>query len=113
MSRLIYKVLSRDEAAQAHQQGYFEGSEVDLNDGFIHFSNGEQLPITLARHFTDGDGKLRPDLVLWTVDANRLGSSLKWEPSRGGEDFPHLYAPLNVTDVEGERDVAESDLRDS
>lgn len=107
---LIYKVLSRDEAQQARERGHFDGSAVDVQDGFIHFSTGDQLPTTLARHFTDEHGKLKPGLVVWAVDPEPLGSSLRWEPSRGGADFPHLYAPLDIHLVESERDVVEKDL---
>jgi uncharacterized protein (DUF952 family) len=78
--------------SDALRQGQFTGSEVDLRDGFIHFSTSEQVAESAAKHFCHLTG-----LVLVIVDANRLGPSLKWEPSRGGALFPHLYAPLDTS----------------
>jgi uncharacterized protein (DUF952 family) len=89
--RTIYKVCTAEEWAEAQRNGKFVGSEVDLRDGFIHFSTREQLDETAAKHFSHLRG-----LVLVTVDADQLGPSLKWEPSRGGALFPHLYAPLDT-----------------
>ncbi len=66
--------------------------EVDLRDGFIHFSTAEQAVETAAKHFAG-----QRDLVLLAVEADALGDALKWEPSRGGALFPHLYAPLDLT----------------
>ena len=91
---LIYKLLSRDEWAHALALGRFEGSEVDRADGFIHFSAGPQAQETAARWFS-GCG----DLMLLSVEAGELGEALKWEASRGGDLFPHLYAPLPVSAV--------------
>lgn len=91
---LIYKLLSQAEWAHALALGRFEGSEVDLADGFIHFSAGTQAQETAAKWFAG-----RTDLMLLSVEADVLGEALKWEPSRGGELFPHLYAPLAVDDV--------------
>jgi len=72
----------------------FRGSEVDRRDGFIHFSTAAQLPETAARHFAG-----RSDLLLVRVDSAKLGSRLKWEPSRGGMLSPHLYGELDLTVV--------------
>ena len=85
----IYKICQRAlwQAAQAERA--FRGSADDARDGFIHFSTADQLAETAAKHFAG-----QSDLVLVAVDAGRLGPQLKWEPSRGGELFPHLYAPL-------------------
>ena len=88
MSR-IYKILARAEWDTAVARGFFEGSPVDLKDGFIHFSTAGQWRETLRRHFAGQSG-----LVLVAFDADALGPELRWEPSRGGELFPHLYAPL-------------------
>lgn len=88
MSR-IYKILSREEWAEAQARGRFQGSAVDLADGFIHFSDAGQAAETLAKHFAG-----RGDLMLAAVEAEALGETLKWEPSRGGALFPHLYGPL-------------------
>lgn len=87
----IYKVLGRDEWERAVAQGVFEGSEVDRQDGFIHFSAAGQLRETVRRHFAG-----RQDLILAAVEAETLGPDLKWEKSRGGDLFPHLYAPLAI-----------------
>jgi uncharacterized protein (DUF952 family) len=89
---VVYKICSAGEWAEAEAAGAFTGSPVDLTDGYIHFSTAAQMPGTLKRHFSGRDG-----LVLVAVDAVALGSALKWEPSRGGDLFPHLYAPLPVT----------------
>ena len=90
MSR-IYKILSRTEWEAARALGRFDGSAVDRQDGYIHFSTAAQVAETAARHFAG-----QSDLVLVAVDAESLGDELKWEPSRGGALFPHLYAALPV-----------------
>jgi uncharacterized protein (DUF952 family) len=72
----------------------FEGSPVDLADGFIHFSTAAQAQETARRHFTG-----QADLVVLALDAEALGANLKWEPSRGGDLFPHLYGPLDLAKV--------------
>ncbi len=79
-------------AAQA--DGRYHGSDDDRRDGFIHFSAAAHLGESAAKYHTG-----KPDLVLLVVDAERLGDALKWEPSRGGALFPHLYAPLPVDAV--------------
>ena len=88
---LVYKILPRAEWDAAMAAGRFEGSGVDLQDGFIHFSGGDQWSETLRLHFAGQSG-----LVLVAVEADSLGEALKWEPSRGGQLFPHLYGPLPV-----------------
>ncbi len=88
---LIYKICPASEWRDAERGGQFSGSAVDLADGFIHFSSAAQVAETAARHFRGQD-----DLVLVAVDADKLGPALKWEPSRGGDLFPHLFAPLPV-----------------
>lgn len=101
MSR-IFKILTRAEWAQAQATGRFEGSAVDLADGFIHFSTAAQAQETARRHFAG-----QPDLVVLEVEADDLGAALTYEPSRGGDLFPHLYGPLDVTHV---RAVTEAPL---
>jgi len=91
---MIYKVCSQAEWQAAGRSGAYKGSSDDLRDGFIHFSSAGQLATTLAKHFAG-----RNDLVLVHVDAAVLGDTLKWEKSRGGELFPHLYGPLSVADA--------------
>jgi uncharacterized protein (DUF952 family) len=93
MSQTIYKILDAAEWAAAQAQGRYDGSEVDRRDGFIHFSTAEQVEETARRHFAG-----RSNLVLVAVNAAQL-KELKWEPSRGGELFPHLYAPLPASAV--------------
>lgn len=91
---LIYKILSRAEWDAAKQAGSFEGSAVDLADGFIHLSGADQAQETAAKWFAG-----QADLVLLGVEAEALGEALKWEASRGGALFPHLYRPLLTSDV--------------
>ena len=88
----VYKICSRAEWAAAERAGVFAGSAVDRADGFIHLSAREQVEETARRHFAGQD-----DLVIVEIDAEQLGSALRWEPSRGGALFPHLYGPLPVT----------------
>lgn len=100
MSRagLIYKILSEQLWREARERGNLLGAPVDLADGFIHFSTAAQVRETAARHFGGETG-----LVLLGVDPESLGRALKWEPFRGGDLFPHLYAPLPVESVVSER----------
>jgi len=90
----IYKILPRAEWTAARAGGRFAGSAVDHQDGYIHFSTAAQAGETARRYFA-GQG----DLVVLEVEADDLGAALKWEPSRGGDLFPHLYGPLAVGDV--------------
>jgi uncharacterized protein (DUF952 family) len=90
----IYKICERASWRLAEQTGTYRGSAADARDGFIHFSTAAQLAGTLAKHFAG-----RRDLLLVAVDADALGETLKWEPSRGGELFPHLYAALALAAV--------------
>lgn len=96
MSRLpnIYKILSRTVWECAVARGVFAGAPVDLADGYVHFSTAAQVRETARRHFAGQE-----DLLLLHVDAAQLGDALKWEPSRGGDLFPHLYAGLPVDAV--------------
>lgn len=87
---VIYKIVAQAEWQLAVMQGAYHGSADDLRDGFVHFSTQGQLESTARKHFSG-----RPGLMLVAIDALSLGASLKWEPSRGGELFPHLYAPLD------------------
>jgi uncharacterized protein (DUF952 family) len=87
--RLIYKLLDKPAWDAATAQGVFTGSPVDLADGFIHFSDAGQAQETANRYF-----KGQADLLLISFDADALGEGLRWEDSRGGALFPHLYGPL-------------------
>lgn len=96
---MIYKISQRTMWENAGTTGVFAGAPVDIKDGFIHFSAAHQLRETAARHFAG-----EQDLVLVAVDTDQLGEALIWEKSRGGDLFPHLYAPLlasAVTEVMG------------
>ncbi len=90
----IYKILPRAAWVAAQSAGQFEGSPVDHADGFIHFSTAPQAAETARRHFAG-----QSDLVVLEVEADALGVDLKWEPSRGGDLFPHLYGALQVARV--------------
>jgi uncharacterized protein (DUF952 family) len=91
---VIYKISPAAPWRAARQAGLFTGAPVDLADGYIHFSTGAQARETAAKHFA-GQG----DLLLIAVDAAALGEALRWEPSRGGALFPHLYGPLPMSAV--------------
>ena len=91
---LIYKIFRADEWAALRATGETAGAPIDVSDGYIHFSTATQAPETAAKHFAGEHG-----LFLAAVDADALGDALKWEPSRGGQDFPHLYRPLALADV--------------
>lgn len=91
---LIFKIFRRAEWDALRTAGQTTGAPVDLADGFIHFSTAEQVAGTAARHFAT-----ESDLVLVAVEAAALGADLKWEPSRGGALFPHLYRALTLGDV--------------
>jgi uncharacterized protein (DUF952 family) len=94
MAEPIYKVLTEAAFEGAEGKGYFAGSADDTRDGFIHLSAAHQLEGTLAKHFAGQAG-----LLLLAVDPAQLGPDLKWETSRGGALFPHLYAPLDLAAV--------------
>jgi uncharacterized protein (DUF952 family) len=88
----IYKILPAAMWAQAVAGGVFTGSPVDMADGFIHFSTAEQVRETAAKHFAG-----QRDLVLVAIAIEQIGQPLRWELSRGGALFPHLYTPLPVS----------------
>ena len=90
----IYKICESAQWAQAERDGEFRGSAVDFADGYIHFSTGAQVAATAAKHFAGMTG-----LVLVAVEAGELGAALKWETSRGGALFAHLYSALPLTAV--------------
>ncbi len=91
---LIYKILRPEEWAYLQRNGQSTGAPIDVADGFVHFSTATQAQATADLHFAGQDG-----LVLAAFDADALGDDLKWEPSRGGDLFPHLFAPLRHSDV--------------
>ena len=94
LKMIVYKIVATEEWIEAEAAGVFAGASVDHADGFIHFSTGEEAPDTAAKWFAGRD-----DLTLAAVDAEALGKDLRWEPSRGGALFPHLYAVLPMSAV--------------
>ncbi|GAA0649683.1 DUF952 domain-containing protein [Brevundimonas lenta] len=101
MSDIAYKLVDRVEWDAAKAAGAYAGSAVDLADGYIHMSADGQLAETARRHYAG-----RSDLVLVSVDLSGLGEALKWEASRGGDLFPHLFAPLPVSAAVEERGLS-------
>jgi uncharacterized protein (DUF952 family) len=91
---LIYKICTASEWREAEAAGAYRGSAHDRRDGFIHFSTAAQAAETAERHFAG-----QSDLVLLIIDTGALGERLKWEPSRGGALFPHLYGELALSAV--------------
>ena len=86
-----FKVLTGEQMAALEKDGSFAGAPVDLADGYIHLSTFDQLTETVDKHFAGQD-----DLHVAEVDLEALGDAVRWEPSRGGQLFPHLYAPLTL-----------------
>lgn len=97
---MIFKLVDGPSWRLAEAAGRFDGSAVDLRDGFIHLSTAAQVRETAARHFSGQAG-----LLLVAVDTEALGAALRWEPSRGGDLFPHLYTPLPLDAVRAVRAV--------
>ncbi|MBF0547397.1 MAG: DUF952 domain-containing protein [Candidatus Riflebacteria bacterium] len=91
---LVYKILTASQWNEAEKSGLFVGAPIDLADGFIHLSSPETIRETAARHFAGQD-----DLMLAALEGDRLGELLKWEPSRGGALFPHLYRTFEVNEA--------------
>lgn len=90
----IYKICERAAWQEAARAGIYDGSEVDRRDGFIHLSTAAQVAETAAKHFAG-----QRNLMLVAINDETLGTALKWERSRGGDLFPHLYAALPVNAV--------------
>lgn len=90
MAKLIYKICPASMWRAAEREGVFHGAPVDLSDGFIHFSTADQVVETATKHFAG-----QTDLVLVAIYEEKLGAALKYEVSRKGQLFPHLYAPLS------------------
>jgi uncharacterized protein (DUF952 family) len=91
VTQIVYKLLRQSEWQQADKSGVFSGSADDLRDGFIHLSAPDQLRATFEKYFADG-----PEPILVGFDATTLGPALKWEFSRGGQQFPHFYGVLDI-----------------
>lgn len=90
----IYKIFREPEWQTLRTQGQTAGAPIDITDGYVHFSTSEQVAETAAKHFAG-----ESDLMLLALDADQLGAALKWEPSRGGALFPHLYRDLQLDEV--------------
>ena len=103
---LIYKITPKGAWEEAESAGRFDGAAIDLADGFIHFSTKAQVAETAAKHFAGQD-----DLLLVAVSTTPLGDALKWEVSRGGALFPHLYEPLQMTHVAWSRPMPQRNRR--
>jgi uncharacterized protein (DUF952 family) len=101
VSTIIYKICPAALWREAERAKIFRGSPVDQQDGFIHFSTAEQVESTLAKHFSG-----QKDLLLIAVDAQALGAALRWERSRGGALFPHLYGDLPLAAVQSVKPIA-------
>lgn len=97
---LIYKIFHAHEWAELQAEGVTQGAPIDVADGYIHFSTATQVAETAAKHFTDATG-----LVLTAVETDALDADIRWEVSRGGAKFPHLYRALNMADVVWTRDM--------
>jgi len=91
---VAYKVLTAEQMTTLEADGTFAGAPVDLADGYIHLSTAAQLDETVAKHFAGQD-----DLHVAAVDLDALGDAIRWEPSRGGQLFPHIYAALPLSAV--------------
>jgi len=96
----IYKICPAAAWREAERQGSYRGSADDARDGFIHFSTAPQLAGTLEKHYFR-----QTDLLLIAIDAERIGAALRWEPSRGGDLFPHLYGELDMGAVTAVMDL--------
>lgn len=92
---IILKIFRKDEWEALRRDGKTLGAPIDIADGYVHFSTAAQAAETAAKHFA-----AETDLMLLGIDSDRLGEALKWEVSRGGALFPHLYRPLRIEDVE-------------
>jgi uncharacterized protein (DUF952 family) len=97
-SATAFKILTTEQWAQFSRDGAFHGAPIDLSDGYIHLSTADQLQGTLDKHFAGQDG-----LVIAEVDLSGFGEALKWEVSRGGALFPHLYAALPMSAIVASR----------
>ncbi|QIG79915.1 DUF952 domain-containing protein [Stakelama tenebrarum] len=89
MDIVAYKVLTGEQMAQLKREGRFSGAPIDLADGYVHLSTAAQLTETVDKHFAGQQG-----LWIAAVDLAAHGDAIKWEESRGGALFPHLYAPM-------------------
>ena len=99
MTDFVFKILRAAELSDFQRIGMFRGSADDARDGFIHLSTAEQVPCTLGRHFGGDNDAAETGLSLLSFTVADFGELLKWEPSRNGELFPHVYGPLLMSNV--------------
>ena len=97
---LIYKIFLPDQWKDFTNDGHTKGAPVDISDGYVHFSTATQVKETITKHFSG-----YKDVVLAACKTDTLSTDLKWELSRGGQDFPHLYRELLITDIEWHRHI--------
>lgn len=97
---MIYKLFRPAEWEALQAEGETQGAPIDITDGYVHFSTAEQVAETAAKYFTDVEG-----LMLLAVPSDPMEADLKWEPSRGGALFPHLYRSFRMTDVAWSREL--------
>ena len=95
-AKSIYRIAEADDWARAQAEGAYHGAALDQRDGFLHLSTREQVAETLALHYEGREG-----LILLTVSVAAVEPDLRWEPSRGGALFPHLFRSLSIEDVTG------------
>jgi len=103
---IVYKIFRPDEYADFLRDGRTKGAPVDLQDGYVHMSTADQVEVTASKYFQGEHG-----LKLLGIETDDLGPELKWEPSRGGALFPHLYRELLAEDVTFVRDLPFEDGR--
>ena len=99
----IFKIIDKEEWKKAKQTGAYNGSDNDKKDGYIHFSEEDQVPETLKKHYSN-----KENLILLRVNAFEL-EHLLWEQASNGDMYPHLYAPLNINSVVGEYELSLKD----
>lgn len=91
---IAYKILTADQLATLEAEGRFDGAPIDLADGYIHLSTATQAAETIAKHFAG-----QSDIHIAAIDLDALGDAVRWEPSRGGQLFPHLYGVPITLDI--------------
>lgn len=97
---VIYKIFRAEEWADLRDNGRTKGAPIDVQDGYVHFSTGAQVAETVRKYFDGATG-----LSILACETDTLGDALKWEPSRGGDLFPHLYRDLTVDDILWQTDL--------
>lgn len=94
MAMIAFKILTAQQWTDFERDQIFQGSQMDMADGYIHLSTAEQLPETLEKHYAG-----QSDVIIAEVDLSGFGADLRWEASRGGQLFPHLYGRLPMAAI--------------